>query len=167
MGFRPLADCRDRSGILSNENVRCGVRLQLPAKGTVNDVNINILHIVYLFGCRSRTHHYYWLGVIVFVWILQLLSFIQEQSFGLDSVGGGFLSSSEASRESRHCVKTSLFHFSLVAIWKVRESDRKSCFWQGLDMFPPRPSSWVLGWVHTCNVTAYRNTVSWPCGRDP
>jgi hypothetical protein len=61
MGFRPLGDCRDRSGILSNENVRCGVRLQLPAKGTVSDVNINILHIVYLFGCRSRTHHYYWL----------------------------------------------------------------------------------------------------------
>jgi hypothetical protein len=24
----------------------------------------------------------------------------------------------------------------------------------------------VLGWVHTCNVTAYRNTVSWQCGRD-
>jgi len=23
-----------------------------------------------------------------------------------------------------------------------------------------------LGWVHTCNVTAYRNTVSWKCGRD-
>jgi hypothetical protein len=22
-----------------------------------------------------------------------------------------------------------------------------------------------LGWVHTCNVTAYRNTVSWQCGR--
>ena len=21
-------------------------------------------------------------------------------------------------------------------------------------------------WVHTCNVTAYRNTVSWQCGRD-
>jgi len=39
--------------------VRCGVRLQLPAKGTVNDVGMNILHIVYLFGCRSRIHHYY------------------------------------------------------------------------------------------------------------
>ena len=24
----------------------------------------------------------------------------------------------------------------------------------------------VLGWVQTCNVTAYRNTVSWQCGRD-
>jgi len=24
----------------------------------------------------------------------------------------------------------------------------------------------MLGWVHTCNVTAYRNTVSWHCGRD-
>jgi len=23
-----------------------------------------------------------------------------------------------------------------------------------------------LGWVHTCNVTAYRYTVSWQCGRD-
>jgi hypothetical protein len=23
-----------------------------------------------------------------------------------------------------------------------------------------------LGWVHTCNVTAYRNTVSWQCGRE-
>jgi hypothetical protein len=23
-----------------------------------------------------------------------------------------------------------------------------------------------LVWVHTCNVTAYRNTVSWQCGRD-
>ena len=23
-----------------------------------------------------------------------------------------------------------------------------------------------LGWLHTCNVTAYRNTVSWQCGRD-
>jgi hypothetical protein len=23
-----------------------------------------------------------------------------------------------------------------------------------------------LGWVHTCNVTAYRNTGSWQCGRD-
>jgi len=23
-----------------------------------------------------------------------------------------------------------------------------------------------LGWVHTCNVTAYRNTVWWHCGRD-
>jgi hypothetical protein len=22
------------------------------------------------------------------------------------------------------------------------------------------------GWVHTCNVTAYRNTISWQCGRD-
>jgi hypothetical protein len=31
-------------------------------------------------------------------------------------------------------------------------------------------SKWLqthsLGWVHTCNVTAYRNTVSWQCGRD-
>jgi len=25
---------------------------------------------------------------------------------------------------------------------------------------------WVLGSVHTCNVTANRNTVSWQCGRD-
>jgi hypothetical protein len=24
----------------------------------------------------------------------------------------------------------------------------------------------TLGWVHTCNVTAYRNTVSWRCGRN-
>jgi len=24
----------------------------------------------------------------------------------------------------------------------------------------------LLGWVHTCNVTAYRKTVSWQCGRD-
>jgi hypothetical protein len=24
----------------------------------------------------------------------------------------------------------------------------------------------LLGWVHTCNVTAYCNTVSWQCGRD-
>jgi len=24
----------------------------------------------------------------------------------------------------------------------------------------------VLVWVHTCNITAYRNTVSWHCGRD-
>jgi hypothetical protein len=24
----------------------------------------------------------------------------------------------------------------------------------------------ALGWVDTCNVTAYRNTVSWQCGRD-
>ena len=24
----------------------------------------------------------------------------------------------------------------------------------------------VLGWLHTCNVTAYHNTVSWQCGRD-
>ena len=24
----------------------------------------------------------------------------------------------------------------------------------------------VLGWVHTCNVIAYRNTLSWQCGRD-
>jgi hypothetical protein len=24
----------------------------------------------------------------------------------------------------------------------------------------------VLGWLHTCNVTAYRNTVSWQCRRD-
>ena len=24
----------------------------------------------------------------------------------------------------------------------------------------------ILVWVHTCNVTAYRNTVSWKCGRD-
>ena len=24
----------------------------------------------------------------------------------------------------------------------------------------------LLGWVDTCNVTAYRNTVSWQCGRD-
>jgi len=23
-----------------------------------------------------------------------------------------------------------------------------------------------LGWVHTCNVTAYRNNVSWQCGRN-
>jgi len=23
-----------------------------------------------------------------------------------------------------------------------------------------------LGWIHTCNVTAYSNTVSWQCGRD-
>ena len=23
-----------------------------------------------------------------------------------------------------------------------------------------------LGWVHTCNVTAYRNTLLWQCGRD-
>jgi hypothetical protein len=27
-------------------------------------------------------------------------------------------------------------------------------------------SSALLRWVHTCNVTAYRNTVSWQCGRD-
>jgi hypothetical protein len=24
----------------------------------------------------------------------------------------------------------------------------------------------VLGWVHTCNITAYRNAISWQCGRD-
>jgi hypothetical protein len=24
----------------------------------------------------------------------------------------------------------------------------------------------LLGWVYTCNVTAYRNTVSWECGRN-
>jgi hypothetical protein len=24
----------------------------------------------------------------------------------------------------------------------------------------------TLGWVHTCNVTAYRNIVPWQCGRD-
>jgi hypothetical protein len=24
----------------------------------------------------------------------------------------------------------------------------------------------LYGWVHTCNVTVYRNTVSWQCGRD-
>ena len=24
----------------------------------------------------------------------------------------------------------------------------------------------ILEWVHTCNVTAYRNTLSWQCGRD-
>jgi hypothetical protein len=24
----------------------------------------------------------------------------------------------------------------------------------------------VVGWVHTCNVAAYRSTVSWQCGRD-
>ena len=24
----------------------------------------------------------------------------------------------------------------------------------------------TLGWVNTCNFTAYRNTVSWQCGRD-
>jgi hypothetical protein len=37
-----------------------------------------------------------------------------------------------------------------------------------------RESPWImnmstvnpLGWVHTCNVTAYRNTVSWQCGWD-
>jgi hypothetical protein len=29
-----------------------------------------------------------------------------------------------------------------------------------------RPQTDALGWVHTCNVTAYRNTVSWQCGRD-
>jgi hypothetical protein len=27
-------------------------------------------------------------------------------------------------------------------------------------------TSSLLGWVHTCNVIAYRNTVSWECGRD-
>ena len=26
-------------------------------------------------------------------------------------------------------------------------------------------SGHILGWVHTCNITAYRNTVSWQCGR--
>ena len=36
----------------------------------------------------------------------------------------------------------------------------------------PKLSHWVytglhvLGWAHTCNVTAYRNTVSWQCWRD-
>jgi hypothetical protein len=33
----------------------------------------------------------------------------------------------------------------------------------------PRKYSWhssLLGWVHTCNVIAHRNTVSWQCGRD-
>jgi hypothetical protein len=29
-----------------------------------------------------------------------------------------------------------------------------------------RPQTYVLRWVHTCNVNAYRNTVSWQCGRD-
>jgi len=24
----------------------------------------------------------------------------------------------------------------------------------------------LIRWVHTCNITAYRNTVSWRCGRD-
>jgi len=27
-------------------------------------------------------------------------------------------------------------------------------------------SNILLGWVHTCNVTTYRNTVSWQCRRD-
>jgi len=29
-----------------------------------------------------------------------------------------------------------------------------------------RPHTYALRWVHTCKVTAYRNTVSWQCGRD-
>jgi hypothetical protein len=29
-----------------------------------------------------------------------------------------------------------------------------------------RPQTHALRWVHTCNVTAYRNTVSWQCGWD-
>jgi hypothetical protein len=28
------------------------------------------------------------------------------------------------------------------------------------------PSLERLRWVHACNITAHRNTVSWPCGRD-
>jgi len=27
-------------------------------------------------------------------------------------------------------------------------------------------SPYTLGWIHAWNVTAYRNTVSWRCGRD-
>jgi len=27
-------------------------------------------------------------------------------------------------------------------------------------------TKFALGWLHTCNVTAYRNTASWQCGRD-
>jgi hypothetical protein len=32
--------------------------------------------------------------------------------------------------------------------------------------FLPSLSLNVLGWAHTCNVTAYRNTISWQRGRD-
>ena len=58
MGFRPLADCRDGSGFWSNDMyvVVFGYSFRLRA---VNDVGMNVLHIVYLFRCRNGIHHYY------------------------------------------------------------------------------------------------------------
>ena len=38
--------------------------------------------------------------------------------------------------------------------------------WRGFNPLDFYSWSYLLGWVHTCIVTAYRNTVSWQCGRD-
>ena len=42
--------------------------------------------------------------------------------------------------------------------WKATTCWRSTC-----KEFEGTPK---VGWVHTCNVTGYRNTVSWQCGRD-
>ena len=38
--------------------------------------------------------------------------------------------------------------------------------WSACKEGTPWVYSKLLGWVHTCNVTAYHNIVSWQCGRD-
>jgi hypothetical protein len=41
-------------------------------------------------------------------------------------------------------------------------------FWTQLKKWTPEffSISVLLRWVHTCNITTYRNTISWQCGRD-
>jgi hypothetical protein len=54
--------------------------------------------------------------------------------------------------------RTSAWDLPYTTACSVRSlSQRKQIFVAARD---------ILGWVHTCNVTACRNTVSWQCGRD-
>jgi len=56
------------------------------------------------------------------------------------------------------CTGTSVrnCHYTLRKITEERRSHLFSCF----------KMKKLLGWIHTCNVTASRNTVSWQCARD-
>jgi len=58
-------------------------------------------------------------------------------------------------------------HFGQVVRQYLNQSSQTDGLVVALKNWPPRsPDLNSLGWVHTCNVTAYPNTVRWQCRRD-
>ena len=55
---------------------------------------------------------------------------------------------------------------SCIQCFAVRKGDNRTSYCCYRLRSGCRKPHYRLRWVHTCNVTAYRNTVWWQCGRD-